>query len=294
MYQKYEPFKRMQSRIEVVKKIKEENWSVARASRHYGFSEMTIYRWLEKWHWRGYRGLADQSRRPKKLHRPTPWETVLKIRTMRREHGFCHQTIQLVLAQEGIKIAPVTVYRILKKADLIHPRKKQLRRPQQLPRPYPIVPGTLVQADTKYLHPRRLLYQYSFVDAASRYAVALLSPSLTMQAAAYALRQTKLPMPINTIQTDNGLEFQETFQLTAERLGYQTRFTHKSSPEENGRVERFHRTVDDEFYFKTTETNQPKLQAKLNDYLHYYNYERPHLALSGKSPYKYIKEYQMC
>lgn len=290
MYEKYEPMKRLQTRIEAVRKIKRDNWSVARVAYHYGFSEMTVYRWLDKWFHKGYRGLADQSRRPKRLYQPTDWDIQLKIRVLRKKHGYCHQTIALILALEGIKISPITCYRILKRADLIKPRKKQPRRPQQSQRPYPIIPGTLVQVDTKWLTP---IYQYSFIDAASRFAYGFLDKKLDMQTASKALKKFQLPAPIVMIQTDNGKEFQETFQLTAKKLGYQTRFTRYSSPEENGRVERFHRTIDDEFYRRITTKNSQKLQKHLEDYLYYYNYERPHLALAGLSPYQYIQKSHM-
>lgn len=289
MYERYEPMKRYQTRIEVVRKIKQDGWKVSKVAYHYGFDEVTIYRWLKKWLWKGYKGLQDKSRRPKTLYQPTPWELQLKIRTMRKKHGWCHQTIALVIAKEGFKISPVTVYRILKRIDLIKPRKKQPRRPQQLPRPYPIVPGTLVQVDTKWLTG---IYQYSFVDAASRYAYGFLDKDLNMQSSSKALRKFHLPAPIGTIQTDNGLEFQKLFQDTARNLGYQTRFTRYSSPEENGRVERFHRTIDDEFYKRIS--SRAKLQQQLEDWLHYYNYERPHLSLNGLSPYQYIRKLQMC
>lgn len=288
MYEKYEPMKRYQTRIEVIRKIKQENWSVKKAVYHYGFNEATIYRWLGKWFYKGYKGLEDRSRRPKHIYQPTDWDIQLKIRTLRKKYGWCHQTIGFVLAAEGIKISPVTVYRILKRADLVKPRKKQPRRPQQLPRPYPIIPGVLVQADTKFLPAK---YQYSFLDAASRFADVFLDKKHCMQSSVKALRKFQLPIPIQTIQTDNGKEFQELFQNEAHRLGYKTRFTRYSSPEENGRVERFHRTIDEEFYNRIS--SQANLEKQLRDYLHYYNYERPHLALKGKSPYQYIKDLQM-
>jgi len=291
MYEKYEPMKRYQTRIEAVRKIKRDGWTVEQVASRYGFDKVTVYRWLEKWFEGDYKGLADKSRRPKKLYNPTAWDLQLLIREIRRKKGWCHQTIAMYLEEEkGITVSPSTIYRILKKADLIRPIKKQPRRVQQSKRPFPIIPGTLVQVDTKWLLPRRTCYQYSFVDSASRFAFACLDPNLTMSSASRALKGFVMPAKVEMIQTDNGLEFQEDFQQTASSLGYKTRFNRISSPEENGRVERFHRTIGEEFYSKISTTNLQKLQAELTDYLHYYNYERPHLALAGKTPIKYIRE----
>ena len=296
MYEKYEPMKRFQTRIDAVRRIKRDGWSVDETANHYGFDRATIYRWLEKWFEHDYKGLGDGSRRPKKLYNPTSWETQLLIRSIRSQRGWCHQTIALYLREEkGIIISPSTIYRILKKNSLIKPIKKQPRRLQQVKRPFPVMPGTIVQVDTKWLLPRRSCYQYSFVDAASRFAFATLDENLTMNSASRALMQFVMPTKVDMIQTDNGLEFQELFQTTAKKLGYQTRFNRISSPEENGRVERFHRTIGEEFYQKISTTDIAKLQNQLDDYLHYYNYERPHLALDGKTPIKYIQKMsQMC
>lgn len=290
MYEMYEPMKRFKTRIEVIRKIKENILTPDEAAFHYGFDRSTIYRWLGKWfHHGGYKGLGDLSRKPKYLPLKTDWQLELTIRKLRREKGYCHQRIQLHLKEQGINISPITVYRILKRSDLIKPRKKQPRRSQQTKRPYPIIPGTLIQADTKFLQPRRTLYQYSFLDAASRFAYAVIDRQLSMKASSQALKSLSLPIKVEMIQTDNGLEFQELFQHTARLLGYSTRFNRISSPEENGRVERFHRTIGEEFYSRTSTRDKHVLETKLADYLHYYNYERPHLALDGKSPYKYIK-----
>lgn len=291
MYEKYEPMKRFQTRIDAVKRIKQDGWSVDETATHYGFDRATIYRWLEKWFEHDYKGLGDKSRRPKKLYKPTPWETQLMIRTIRKQRGWCHQTISLYLQEEkNIIVSPSTIYRILKKNDLIREAKKQPRRLQQSKRPFPIIPGTLVQVDTKWLLPKRTCYQYSFVDAASRFAFATLDRDLTMSCASKALKLFTMPTDVEMLQTDNGLEYQDGFQKTAFSLGYKTRFNRISSPEENGRVERFHRTIGEEFYQKTSTANITKLQNQLNDYLHYYNYERPHLALAGKTPIKYIQK----
>lgn len=291
MYEQYEPMKRFQTRIEAVRKIKRDGWTVEETASHYGFDRATIYRWLFKWFEKDYKGLGDQPRRPKKLFNPTLWETQLLIRKIRKEKGWCHQTIAFYLQEEkNITISPSTIYRILKRSELIKSRKRSDRRPQQEKRPYPIIPGTLVQVDTKWLSPKRTLYQYSFIDSASRFAYAVLDRNLNMSSSSKALKLMIMPAKVEMLQTDNGLEFQDQFQKTAYRLGYQTRFNRISSPEENGRVERFHRTVQDELYSRTATGSLPKLQKLLLEYLHYYNYERPHLALAGKTPIKFIQK----
>jgi transposase InsO family protein len=58
----------------------------------------------------------------------------------------------------------------------------------------------------------------------------------------------------------------------------------KVSPESKGKVERSHRTDEEEFYRRTTFRTVAEFAAKLRRWENEYNHRRPHLALAGKTP----------
>jgi transposase InsO family protein len=62
------------------------------------------------------------------------------------------------------------------------------------------------------------------------------------------------------------------------------------SPQLNGNVERSHRTDKDEFYQLLTYTDDVDLNHKLAQWEKFYNYDRPHSAFNGQTPYEAMKE----
>ena len=61
------------------------------------------------------------------------------------------------------------------------------------------------------------------------------------------------------------------------------------SPELNGKVERSHRSDQEEFYQLLTYKDDVDLSKKLQVWERYYNYDRPHGAFQGKTPYEVLK-----
>ena len=61
------------------------------------------------------------------------------------------------------------------------------------------------------------------------------------------------------------------------------------TPQLNGKVERSHRTDQTEFYQLLMYTDDIDLHAKLKAWEDFYNYDRPHLSLDGKTPYEVMK-----
>jgi len=61
------------------------------------------------------------------------------------------------------------------------------------------------------------------------------------------------------------------------------------SPQLNGKVERSHRTDQEEFYQLLTSTDDVDLNAKLVEWEKFYNLNRPHGAHNGKTPYEALK-----
>jgi transposase InsO family protein len=56
------------------------------------------------------------------------------------------------------------------------------------------------------------------------------------------------------------------------------------------KVERSHRTNDEEFYQVLTYTDDVNLQARLAEWESFYNLSRPHGAFNGKAPYETLRE----
>ena len=58
----------------------------------------------------------------------------------------------------------------------------------------------------------------------------------------------------------------------------------------NGKVERSHRTDDLEFYQLLTYVDDVNLNKMLKEWENYYNFNRPHKSLKGKTPYEILRE----
>ena len=61
------------------------------------------------------------------------------------------------------------------------------------------------------------------------------------------------------------------------------------TPQHNGKVERSHLTDKREFYQLLDYKDDVDLRKKINEWEHFYNFERPHGAFKGKTPYEILK-----
>lgn len=94
----------------------------------------------------------------------------------------------------------------------------------------------------------------------------------------------EMPFPIQRIQTDRGAEFIATkIQEYFMEQSIKFRPIRPSIPHLNGKVERSQQTDLQEFY-ETVDLSAPDLEKRLDEWLFYYNWHRPHGALNGKSP----------
>jgi len=93
-----------------------------------------------------------------------------------------------------------------------------------------------------------------------------------------------MPFPIQIIQTDRGREFfAYSYQELLMKWGIKFRPIKPRSPHLNGKVERSQRTDLEEFY-AIEDLDNPNLKEKLQEWQHYWNWDRPHSALGGRSP----------
>jgi len=99
----------------------------------------------------------------------------------------------------------------------------------------------------------------------------------------------KFPFRIHTIRTDRGHEFQAQFHWHVEDKGMRHVYIKTRSPQLNGKVERSHRTDQEEFYQLLTYTDDVDLNEKLAEWERFYNLGRPHGAFKGKTPYEALR-----
>lgn len=93
------------------------------------------------------------------------------------------------------------------------------------------------------------------------------------------------------IQTDRGLEFfAEKVQLKMMELGIKFRPNRPGSPHLNSKVERSQKTDLEEFYAITDISNFESLREELSQWQFFYNWQRPHGSLKGKTPSEIVAD----
>jgi transposase InsO family protein len=171
-------------------------------------------------------------------------------------------------------------------------------------------PGYLGSQDTYYVGNIKgvgRIYQQTYIDTYCKVAQAKLYSSKDAITSADLLNDRVLPMyeeqgvDLQRILTDRGTEFCGTLENHPYRLYLDledivhTR-TKARHPQTNGICERFHRTIQDEFYAivfrKRIFTTLDELQSELDEWIHWYNHERTHEGkyCFGKTPWQTFME----
>lgn len=134
-------------------------------------------------------------------------------------------------------------------------------------------------------------YQYTAIDDATRVRALKVYQRHNHQNAIdfidYVIE--KFPFRIHTIRTERGHEFQAQFHWHVEDKGIRHVYIKPRTPRLNGKVERSHRTDKDEFYQLLTYTDDVDLNEKLASWEQFYNFNRPHGAFNGNTPYEALR-----
>lgn len=165
-------------------------------------------------------------------------------------------------------------------------------------------PGYLGCQDTYYVGNIKgvgRIYQQTFIDSYSRVGICKLYDQKHAIVAADILNDRVIPffdehqIPLLRILTDRGTEYKgrpdkHEFELYLQLEGIEHSKTQVKRPQSNGICERFHRTIQEEFYSSAFRSklynNLMELQLDLEQYIKHYNEERPHSGryCYGKTP----------
>jgi transposase InsO family protein len=276
----------------------EEYGNVALTARRFGVSRQCFYIWKRAYEKHGEAGLVNKSPCPVNVPLRMPVEVEEKIVHLRRTYHFGPVRIAWYLERyHGLCVSASGVYRALCRHGLsrlpANCRKRcivSLRYEKQ-------VPGHHVQFDVKFLQftseGRRLKrYRFTAIDDATRIRALRIYAHHNQESAVDFLDYVveRFPFRIDTIRTDNGHEWQAKFHWHCEDLGMRHVYIKPGKPNLNGKVERSHLTDQLEFYQPLDYTGDVDLRAKLAVWEEFYNLQRPHTALGGRTPYEVLRE----
>lgn len=272
--------------------------SNAKAWREYEIPKSTFYLWKKAYEKEGIAGLKRKKpvayNHPKQIQS----EVIERVLQIRRLYQLGPERIMWYLERyHGIIISDSSVYRILARNGLNRLPETATRRALYTKRYAKTVPGHHIQVDVKFLtleddegyKVRR--YQYTAIDDATRVRALQIYRKHNQQCAIQFINYVieKFPFRINTIRTDRGHEFQAKFHWHVEDQGMKHVYIKPRSPQLNGKVERSHRTDQEEFYQLLTYTDDVDLNRKLEAWEKFYNFDRPHGAFAGKTSYEVLR-----
>ena len=213
--------------------------------------------------------------------------------------GFCEarklscprpRTIGRIIADQPDKMRSRAV-RLGPKGQTIQ-RKKPLKG--RKPKGYKAsAPGQCGAFDTvEYFLDGIRRYVITFTDHYSRFAFAWATQSHASWAARefFEIVAEVFPYPLQSVLTDNGSEFMKHFDEELRRLHKNHWHTYPKTPKMNAHVERFNRTIQEEFidYHQDLLLDPDQFNRRLIPWLLWYNAERPHWALKLDSPVQFL------
>ena len=291
---------------------------VAHVAKELGVSRQCAHRWVSRFRAEGEAGLVDRSSRPHRCPRRTSLEVEQQVLELRRrerrgqdwlgpELGIPARTVSAILRRHGVprlrECDPLT-------GQVIRASKTTAIRYE---RP---TPGSLVHMDVKKVgripdgggwrangrhagstwarKKARIGFDYvhSLVDDHSRLAYSEILPDEQGTTCAGFLRRAAtyfaehgIPR-IEQVMTDNHWSYAKSTDLAAVIAGLQAThiFIRPHCPWQNGKVERFNRTLQNEWAYRQIFTSNDQRTQALAPWLSHYNNERRHSAIGGNPP----------
>jgi len=180
--------------------------------------------------------------------------------------------------QTGIVLDSATIWRILKRTKTRYTR--EYKRWKQDPKLYCLeTPGIELQMDACYPYGRdRKVAVFDAIDDCSRHVYGKIYNVENDRNAIDFVKNliNSVPFKIQRIRVDN--RYGRQFRSFCEYIGIEVIYNDPYTPQQNGKIERFHKTLKRELFWRhcSFQDSYEILQYKLTQYLKHYNYQRKH------------------
>ncbi|PPG02260.1 IS481 family transposase [Pseudoclavibacter sp. RFBI5] len=291
--------------------VVDDGWSYRRAAERFQCSPATAKKWADRF--RNGEALTDRSSRPHTSPRRCPRHVERRVVNLRVTRRWGPHRIAYHLG-----IEPSLAWRVLRRFRM--PRLAHLDQATGLPirKPRPVRyerahPGDLVHVDIKKLgripdggghrklgrtignhnnkkRGRGYAFLHHAVDDHSRIAYSeILENERKDTTAGFWLRANtsfaSVGITVKEVLTDNGSCYRShTFRDALANTNITHRRTRAYRPQTNGKVERFNRTLAQEWAYATTYDSDEARAATYDTWLHHYNHHRPHTGIRGATP----------
>ena len=271
-------------------------------ARSHPISRSWLFRLLARYKQGGYAALEPRSRRPNSCPHQVGPDLQAAILDLRSElaqagHDAGPQTIAHHLSQRFDRVpSRTTIWRILKRNGLIEPQPHK-RPKSSFTRFEAQLPNEMWQADCTHWH---------LVDGTDVEILNLIDDHSRFLLASVATRTMKAPDVLETFYSasesygypakflsDNGAVFsgksrhgRVVLESELDRLGIECKHSTPYHPQTCGKVERFHQTLKRFLGKQASADSLVHLQLQLDGFRTYYNQQRPHRAVDGKTPFQ--------
>lgn len=301
-------------RLRLARCVVVDGWSLARAADRFNVSLTTTRRWVGRYRTEGAAGMVDRSSKPQHCPHRTPQRCERRVVGLRVSRRWGSARIAYHLGMH-----PSTVHKILTRYRCLRlswtdpatgaPVRAQRRKVRRYEHPEP---GDRVHVDVKKLgripdggghkvHGRQqgkknsgasrpgYWYIHNAVDDFSCLAYSELLPDERKESAAgFWLRAhayfAAAGITVSRVLTDNGSCYRSGAFAAALGEDIKHKRTRPYRPQTNGKVERFNRTMLEEWAYARPYTSETQRAADFPAFLHHYNHHRRHTALNGASP----------
>lgn len=290
----------VEKRRQFIEQWLSEKWTMTELCARHGISRQAGYDTLARYRREGWKGLEERSRAPQRHPNQTPGETEQQIVELRQAHmRWGPRKLKVVLEREQPEEAwpaASTIGELLRREGLVMARKKRRRIDRYtVPFASASAPNRVWCGDFKgwsRTQNGERIDPLTISDACTRYllrcqVVEKMDTARVQAIFEAAFREYGLP---EAIRTDNGAPFASRaiaglsrLALWWMKLGIVPERIQPAHPEQNGRHERMHLTLQQET-MNPMAANRRAQQRRFDQFRREFNQQRPHQALAMRTP----------